>query len=90
MAIATYFHPETLTTQQYNESIRRLEAAGAGQPAGRLHHSCFGNDGKLMVFEIWESPAHFAAFGSTLMPILQDVGINPGDPDVMPIHHIIA
>lgn len=90
MAIAAYFHPESLTTAQYDETIRRLEAAGMAQPAGRLHHSCFGDDGKLMVFEIWESPEHFAAFGPSLMPILQDVGINPGNPSVMPIHNVVS
>lgn len=89
MAIAVYFSPESLTTQQYDESIRRLDAAGMGHPQGRLHHSCFGEDGKLMVFEIWESPATFEAFGPHLMPILQDAGINPGVPSVMPLHNMI-
>jgi hypothetical protein len=90
MAIAAYFHPESLTAQQYDETIRRLNAAGMAQPAGRLYHSCFGDDGKLMVFEIWESPATFEAFGMHLMPILQDVGINPGTPSIMPIHNILG
>jgi hypothetical protein len=89
MSIAAYVSPESLTTQQYDEAVRRLDAAGHGQPAGRLHHSCFGDDGKLMVYEIWESPAHFEAFGPTLMPILQDIGVNPGNPSVMAIHNVL-
>lgn len=90
MAIAAYFRPESLTVDQYNETIRQLDAAGMGQPAGRRHHSCFGEDGKLMVFEIWDSPAHFQAFGASLMPILQSAGIHPGEPSVMPLHNVIA
>ena len=55
MAIAAYFHPQSLTALQYDEAIRELEAAGAANPAGRVHHSCFGPDNGLMVYEVWES-----------------------------------
>ena len=88
MAVAAYFHPKDLTLDQFNEVHRRLEKAGAGQPSGRLHHSCFGEDGSLMVFEIWDSPESFQAFGQILMPVLGEVGIDPGEPAVMPIHRL--
>ena len=42
-----------------------------------------------MVFEVWDSQADFDAFGVTLMPILARNGINPGQPDIMPIHNFI-
>ena len=90
MAIATYFHPESLTAQQYDEAIRQLEAAGAATPSGRVHHSCFGPDNALMVYEVWESPQAFEEYGSVLMPILQKVGIDPGTPDVMPVHNLVS
>jgi hypothetical protein len=88
MAIAVYFHPKEMTVKTYEETHRRLEEVGAGQPEGRLHHSCFGDDGGLMVFQVWESPAAFEAFGETLMPILGEVGIDPGEPTVMAIHDL--
>ena len=89
MAIGVYFHPESMTAAQYDETIRRLEAANAGRPNGRLHHSCFGADGHLMVFDVWESQATFDEFGKTLMPILQEVGLDTGEPIVEPIHNLI-
>ena len=88
MAIAVYFHPNKMTLEQFNETHRRLDAAGAAEPKGRIHHSCFGEDGDLMVYDIWESPETFEAFGATLMPILADIGIDPGDPAIMPIHRL--
>ena len=90
MAIATYYHPQSLTAQQYDEAIRELEAAGAATPAGRVHHSCFGSDNGLMVYEVWESPQAFEDYGSVLMPILQKLGIDPGTPDVMPVHNLAS
>lgn len=89
MAIIALFTPPGLTTEQYDESIRRLEAADAGAPAGRLHHACYGESTALRVAEIWDSPESFQQFGENLMPILQEVGINPGQPEIFPVHHTI-
>lgn len=89
MAIGIYFHPDSMTSSQYDEAIKRLDAAGVGQPKGRLHHSCFGPDGHLMVYDVWESAEAFEAFGATLMPILAEIGLDPGQPDIMPIHNMI-
>ncbi len=55
MAIGIYFHPESMTASQYDSVISKLEAAGAGRPPGRLHHSCFGPDEHLMVYDVWDS-----------------------------------
>ncbi|HYL71113.1 MAG TPA: hypothetical protein VEY89_07415 [Candidatus Dormibacteraeota bacterium] len=88
MAIAVYFHPKGMTMEQFEETHRRLSEAGEANPAGRIHHSCFGEDGALMVYDIWESQEAFDAFGSTLMPILAEVGIDPGEPAVMTVRRL--
>jgi hypothetical protein len=77
-----------MTLEQFKESHRRLDEAGAGDPKGRIHHSCFGQDGDLMVYDVWESPEAFDAFGQTLMPILSEIGIDPGEPAIMPIYRL--
>ena len=89
MAIAVYFHPESMGTSQYDEIMKKLDAAGAGKPAGRAHHSCFGPAEKLMVYDVWDSQESFDAFGQTLMPILGEVGVDPGTPDIMPVHNLV-
>ena len=66
MAIAVYFHPASMNAAKYDEIIQLLEDAGAGSPKGRLHHSSFGPDSALMVYDIWESQAAFDKFGETL------------------------
>ena len=88
MAIAAYFHPKNMTLEQFNEIHRQLEEAGDEPDPHRLHHSCFGADGDLMVYDIWDSPESFQAFGQALMPILADVGVDPGEPAVMPVHKL--
>ena len=89
MAIAAYFHPKGMTLEQFEEIHSRLDATGEDHASGRLHHSCLGEDGDLMVYDIWESPESFAAFGQLLQPILADVGVDTGEPAVMPVHKLI-
>jgi hypothetical protein len=88
VAIAVYFHPTGMTLEQFNETHRRLDEAGAAGPQGRTHHSCLGEDGDLMVYDVWESPETFQAFGATLVPILSDIGVDPGEPTVMALHRL--
>jgi hypothetical protein len=89
MAIGIYFSPAAFSAVKYDECIRLLKKAGAGNPAGRSYHAAFGPADKLMVFDVWTSQAAFDKFGKTLMPILQQIGVDPGKPTVMPIHKVI-
>lgn len=91
MALAFYFAPKTpMSARQYDECIKRLQKAGAGHPPGRLYHACFGSPESLAVFDVWTSQAAFEAFGQTLMPIMQQIGADPGQPSVMPVHNVIV
>ena len=89
MALGIYFSPTSMTKQQYDTCIKKLEAAGAGKPAGRLYHASFGDGDKLAVFDVWESQELFDRFGQTLMPILKEIGVEIAQPHAMPIHNVI-
>ncbi len=89
MSIAAYFQPKGMTLAQFNEIHARLDATGDDHSAHRLHHSCFGTDGELMVYDIWDSPESFEAFGKVLMPILADLGVDPGEPAVLAVHKVL-
>jgi hypothetical protein len=41
------------------------------------------------VFDIWESDEQFQPFGATLLPILAELGVDPGAPQVSPVHNMI-
>lgn len=90
MAIGVYFSPAAMSAAKYDECIKALKKAGAGNPPGRSYHAAFGAQDKLMVFDIWTSQAAFDKFGKTLMPILQQLGINTGAPTIMPAHKVMV
>jgi hypothetical protein len=89
MSVVVRFAPASLTAEQYDESVRRLEESGDFPPDGLDYHVCFGTDGNLRVSEIWDSREQLQAFGERLMPVLADIGIEPGDPDVFEVHNIV-
>ena len=89
MAIAVRFTPKSMSSTQYDECIRRLEQAGAGTPKGRLYHASYGSGNEIRVFDVWESAASFDEFGQTLMPILQELNVDPGQPEISEVHNII-
>jgi hypothetical protein len=90
MAIGVYFAPAAMSAEKYNECIKALRKAGAGNPPGRSYHAAFGPQDKLMVFDIWTTQKAFDRFGKTLMPILQQLGIDPGPPNVMDVHKVLV
>src|SRR6186997_720684 len=89
MAIGIYFAPAAASAEKYDECIKLLRKAGAGNPSGRSYHASFGPKDKLMVFDVWTSQGAFDKFGKTLMPILQSLGID-GQPTIMPINKVIV
>jgi hypothetical protein len=89
MSVLIRFTPAGLTAAQYDESVRRLEDAGAFPPDGLDYHVCFGTEGSLRVSEIWDTSEQLEAFGERLMPILSEIGIDAGEPEVLEIHNIV-
>ena len=90
MAIGIYFAPAAMSAASYDECVKRLVKAGAGHPKGRRYHASFGPADKLMVFDVWDSQESFDKFGQTLMPIMQEIGLDAGQPQVMPVHNVIV
>jgi hypothetical protein len=89
MALGFYFTPSSFTPERYDEALKKLDAAGAGAPSGRLYHVAMEADGMIQVFDVWDSQESFEAFGKTLVPIMAELGADPGEPQVAPIRNII-
>ena len=89
MAIIVHFVPKGMDQTKYAEILRRLEKAGAGAPPGRLHHACYGPQDALLVTDIYDTPASFESFGKTLVPILVEMGVDVGQPEVIELHNVI-
>jgi hypothetical protein len=89
MAIGVYFSPDSFPVDKYDSTLKDLEEAGVGAPAGRLYHCAMKSPGGVYVFDVWESMESFEAFGQTLIPILAAAGVDPGEPSISEVHNLI-
>ena len=90
MAIGMYFGQGDFPADRIRRGDRPARGRRCGGAAGRSYHVALEVDGKIAVFDVWESQEAFDAFGATLMPILTELGVDPGPPAVMPVHNVIV
>jgi len=89
MSFVLNFKPSGFTAAKYEDTLKQLSAAGAGAPKGRSYHLCYGDPNGVQVTDVWDTMEDFQAFGETLVPIMQALGVDPGQPDVQQVHNII-
>lgn len=90
MAVAAIFTPKSLNRDQYQQILARLEQAGALDQPARMFHACIGAGDNLRIFDVWESEeALQASTGTALLPILQELGIETGPPEVFPVERML-
>jgi hypothetical protein len=87
--IAVYIVTKNMTVEQHSTGRERLREAGAPEHAMKLH-SCFGEDGQLQVFDVWESQEAFDEFLTYLGPVMTELGIELAQsPVIMPIVDLV-
>jgi hypothetical protein len=89
VSLVIRFSPPSLTAEQYDEVVRRLTEDGTFPADGLDYELCFGSGDNLKVSQVWDSQEQLDAFGARLRPILAELQINPGEPEVLEVHNII-
>jgi hypothetical protein len=90
MSILVRFTPSSVTKEQYDASIRRLEEQGDFPPDGAEYHCAYFVDGSLRVSEVWDSREQFEAFGERLMPLLAEIGVDAGEPEILEVYNTVS
>ncbi len=87
--IVVHFNGSGMTSAQYDQILVELEKISAFPPKGQIAHACYKTDDGYKVVDVWESAEAFATFGEKLMPILQKLGINAGQPIIYSLHNYL-
>jgi len=83
------FAPASLTAEEYDDVVAKLTADGVSPAEGLDYEISFGSGDNFRVSMVWDSKAQFDAFGARLGPILAELGIDPGEPEIVEVHNII-
>ena len=96
MPVVAVFESPSLTQERYEESVRkltggkaRLESPADWPVEGLLAHIAGQGANGFRVVDVWESDDAFSRFGETLMPILQEIGVE-GQPEIYPSHTFVS
>ena len=89
MAIVVIFDIPGMTSGQYEQVIKALDAAGAGTPDGRIYHVASTAENGWQVVDVWESEEKVGQFAETMIPILAQAGVTPPEPKISSVHTII-
>ena|SRR5215216_3770265 len=96
MPVVAVFHVPGFTQERYEESVRRLtdgksrlESPADWPVQGLLAHVAGEGANGFRVVDVWESEEAFGRFGETLIPILQEIGVE-GQPEVYQAHTFVS
>ena len=89
MSILARFSPPSMTAEQYDAILTRLYEEGIHPAEGLELEVCFGSGDQMKVSVLFDSMDAFEKFGERLQPVLQELGMDPGTPDIMDVHHVI-
>lgn len=96
MPVVVVFQGPSFTQERYEESVSKitggknsLESPADWPVEGLLAHAAGQAEGGFRVVDVWESEEAFGRFGETLIPILQEMGVE-GQPEVYPAHTFVS
>lgn len=88
--IVVHFDAKGMSAAQYDQIIAELNKSGATfPPPGQISHVAYKTDDGVKVVDVWESAENFGAFGEKLMPILQSLGIDAGQPAIYSLYNYL-
>lgn len=85
--IVVHFTGKGMTSAQYDQILVELQKVTTFPPAGQISHVCYQTTEGLKVIDVFESAEVFSAFGEKLMPILQKLGVNAGQPAIYSLYN---
>ena len=90
MAIARFVQTG-ITPDEYDQMRERLGIGDAPPAGGVFHAAAVGEDGKIRVFEVWDSREQAEAWGEKVMAVRMEAGFGDGPPSIeyLDVHNIV-
>jgi len=93
--VVAVFQGSGFTQESYEESVRKLtgkervESPADWPVEGLLVHAAGQGPNGFRVVDVWDSEESFSRFGESLLPILQEIGVE-GEPEIYPAHSFVS
>ena len=78
-----------MTAKQYDAIVERLYKEGVHPDPGLELELCFGSGDQMKVSLLFDSMEHFESFGAKIGPVLSEMGMDAGEPEIIKLHKVI-
>ncbi len=80
-----------ITPEEYDQMRERLGVDDTPPPGGLVHVAALGDDGKMRVFEVWDSREQAEAWGEKVRAARTQAGFGDGPPTIeyLEVHSIV-
>ena len=80
-----------ITPDEYDQMREKLAVGDTPPPGGVFHVAAVGDDGKIRVFEVWESREQAEAWGEKVRALREASGFGDGPPviEYLDVHNVI-
>ena len=76
-------------SRRSNPTSKRLYKEGVHPAEGLELEIAFGSGDQMKVSILFDSMEAFQAFGERIGPIIHEMGVDPGEPEVIEVHRVI-
>ena len=89
MSVLVRFSPPSMTSKQYDAIVKRLYKEKVHPAEGMELEVAFGSGDQMKVSILFDSMESFRAFGERAGPMINEMGVDPGCPEIVEVHHVI-
>jgi hypothetical protein len=88
---AARFVKTGITPDEYDQMRAKLGVGDTPPPGGVFHAAAVGEDGKIRVFEVWDSREQAEAWGDKVMAVRTEMGFGDGPPSIeyLKVHRVV-
>ena len=80
-----------ITPDEYDQMREKLGIGDTPPPGGVFHAAAVGEDGKIRVFEVWDSREQAEAWAEKVMAVRTEAGFGDGPPSIeyLAVHKVV-
>jgi hypothetical protein len=80
-----------ITPDEYNQMREKLGMGDSPPPGSVFHAAAVGEDGKIRIFEVWDSREQAEAWGEKVMAVRAEAGFGDGPPSIeyLDVHKVV-
>ena len=80
-----------ITPDEYDQMREKLGVGDTPPAGGVFHAAAVGEDGKIRVFEVWDSREQAEAWGEKVMAVRTEAGFGDGPPSIeyLEVHNVV-